>query len=135
MSDISEKSHRALIDLIAEMPIDELRRCLVRAVQRADDAEIALARLQIGNGEFNPADVYGVGHDHGLGPVKAIRCHDERSAKRMLAYASRLGCRICNTPVVYFIAVPNEFGFNVLAGYCEIHGNSMLRPLTTPVDE
>lgn len=76
--------------------------------------------------------------DVGMAGSKAldrVRCYDEHSAKRMLASAHRLTCRLCNKDSEFFIAVPNEYGFNVFPGYCAVHGAAMLTPLTTPVQE
>jgi hypothetical protein len=71
------------------------------------------------------------GKDVGMAGSKKLtefRCFDEHSARRMLSAAPRMECRLCMKPTEIFIAVPNDYGFNVLPGYCKEHGVSMLRP-------
>lgn len=64
-----------------------------------------------------------------------VRCYDQESAQRMLKFAEkRLACRLCDKPSTYFIAAPNQYGFNVYPGYCEEHGEIFTAQRTTPID-
>lgn len=77
--------------------------------------------------ELTNAEV-GMGRLAGSAKFDQIRCYDEHSAKRMLAAAPGMECRLCPKPSEIFIAIPNEWGFNVRPGYCLEHGEAMLRP-------